>query len=218
MRPPIPEQVFRDAHGTVIDYGRRWGWDSPPDDTYSVTSNLERYAPLHAVAEALIAWLVETYDATAAEDPARVADALAHKIEARRAVTVTPADDRAAPITLVFTSFPGLIMHAGVLYDDRMPHCGCDACDEGVLDLAEELEHKVFAVVTGGFSELISGRVKVTIAHSLQLPDVGGWGGEGRTAEDIDPETLHAARQRLKDVGQWRAWPERGGSAVGYAD
>jgi hypothetical protein len=61
-RPTIAPTVFGDADGRVIEYGDRWPDHTPPADSYSVNSNLERFAPLHRVAEALLEWLITTYD------------------------------------------------------------------------------------------------------------------------------------------------------------
>lgn len=54
LRPTIESPIFLDAEGQVIDYGNRWG-GSPPEDTYSVDTHPERFAPIHAIADALIA-------------------------------------------------------------------------------------------------------------------------------------------------------------------
>lgn len=43
---------------------------------------------------------------------------------------LTLSDSAAAPLTFGFTSYPGLILHAGLLHDFAYPICGCDACDE----------------------------------------------------------------------------------------
>ena len=57
VRPLIEAPVFRDADGAVINYGSRWH-GSPPEDTYSVDTHPERFAPLHVVADALIGLFV----------------------------------------------------------------------------------------------------------------------------------------------------------------
>lgn len=67
-RPEIPVQVFRDAAGQIIEYGNRWGAGAPPEDSYSVDTHPERFAPLHTVAEALIAHLTAGYDTAVSED------------------------------------------------------------------------------------------------------------------------------------------------------
>lgn len=45
------------------------GQGSPPEDTYSVDTHPERFAPPHTVAEALIGHLRETYDVESTRAP-----------------------------------------------------------------------------------------------------------------------------------------------------
>ena len=66
-RPMLPAPTFIDSTGAAISYGNRWP-DGPPDDAYGVESNLERFAPLHSVADALIAYLRREYRVTISED------------------------------------------------------------------------------------------------------------------------------------------------------
>ena len=61
-RPVIAGAEFCDDDGVVIAYGDRWGADSPPTDSYSVLSNVERFRPLHQIAQALIDTLVRRCD------------------------------------------------------------------------------------------------------------------------------------------------------------
>lgn len=53
LRPRIPEGISTDADGARIHYGSRWP-ESPPEDSYSVTSNLERFEGIHTTARELI--------------------------------------------------------------------------------------------------------------------------------------------------------------------
>lgn len=95
LRPAIDSPVFRDDDGQVIDYGSRWP-DSPPDDAYSVDRHPERFAPLHRIADALIAHLRAAFDVTVQEG-IEVADDLMHPHpQVMRAVRVRP-NDRSAP-------------------------------------------------------------------------------------------------------------------------
>ncbi|WP_424980865.1 DUF6226 family protein [Microbacterium sp. S308A+] len=75
-----------------MSYGSRWG-GSPPEDSYSVETNLERFAPLHTVADAL--------SATSATPTMSARVASCHRI--RRGMTASPAPARgtakAAPAT-----------------------------------------------------------------------------------------------------------------------
>jgi hypothetical protein len=121
VRPVLPKQVFYDAEGNIIDYGNRWRGQLPPDDTYSVDSHPERFAPLHTVADALIQHLRDTYAVTVSEEVALVSDLIGTPDDVVRAVRVTPANADGAPLTFVFTSYPGITVHAGLLHDSGFP-------------------------------------------------------------------------------------------------
>lgn len=56
---------------------------------------------------------------------------------------MTPAAADAAVLTFVFTDYPGVIVHAGLLHDFLYPVCGCDACDETWQSVAEDMEWNV---------------------------------------------------------------------------
>jgi hypothetical protein len=119
-RPPIARLEFLAADGTVIPYGERW-WDTPSADLpYSVTAHPERFAPLLEVARAL-----------------EKAIPSAHR-----------AGGDGIPLSVEPTTFPGVIVWVGGR-DFPFPTCGCDACDEDVEQLAEQMEELVEAVVEG---------------------------------------------------------------------
>ena len=107
-RPTIPVEIYRDELGTPIDYGNRWGGACAPEDAYSRVSNLQRFAPLHAVAMALIEWLQDTFDVTLAQGPSVASDLLRMPHEVISAVRVVPREPAAAPLTFVLTQFPGV--------------------------------------------------------------------------------------------------------------
>lgn len=79
VRPPILRQVFHDADGVPFEYGRRWDHlDGPPEDTYSVDSHPERFAPLADVAGALVRHLAVTYAVTVEDVDLRGVDLASH--------------------------------------------------------------------------------------------------------------------------------------------
>ncbi|HKP05692.1 MAG TPA: DUF6226 family protein [Microbacterium sp.] len=213
LRPEVPPAVFVDAFGEPIAYGERWDGGSPPDDTYSVTSNLERFAPLHEVADALIAWLREGYDVTVEDSLDVATDLLRVPGSAIRAVRVGPRGETASPLTFVFTSFPGIHLHAGFLVDASFPSCGCDACDETWERCADQLEETVFAVVDGGFSEGFVDGAELPVSFRLQF--AGGWRGGTSRAQDQPADRLEAAKPALLSGRTWAAWPRRPGGAAG---
>ena len=135
--------TFHDESGNVIDYGNRWD-GSPPEDAYSRTSNLERYAPLHTVAEALIAHLCAEYQAEVVETTSP---------EGERTVELVPANSDGAPIKLRFTDFPGIEVFVGESGWMR-PSCGCDACDETWEESADDMERFVLGAVEDGHTAI----------------------------------------------------------------
>lgn len=208
-RPTIAPQIFVDADGEVIDYGHRWE-GSPPEDTYSVTAHPERYAPLHTVAAALIDHLRDTYDVDVEEGEQVVADLLAPPgWDVPRAVRVSPRDATCAPLTFVFTAFPGLLLHAGVVHDFPFPLCGCDACDTAWQSEADHLEEHVFAVVTGNYSERVDHRDDEWSSWYRMRYEHGSSGGSSDPSA-LPPERLAAAATVLQRVPSgWAPWPRR---------
>ncbi len=209
-RPNIPTLEFRDAEGNVIPYGERWGMDGPPDDAYSVLTHPERFRPVHDVARALIAYLERTYDVTVSEGPALLAEVSERYVRATAAVRLTPANPRSAPITVVFTDPPGIVLVAGALLVEPLPGCGCDACDDSAETVADDLEWRVFAVVEGGFTERVTRRLRTWVSHGLERSD-GYRGGEGLAGADTTRRQLADARDRLAplDGGRWEPWSPR---------
>lgn len=208
VRPAIDMPVFRDAEGQVIPYGRRWA-GPPPEDTYSVVSHPERYLPLHTVADTLIAYLSATFDVEIDEGDAVADDLLRPHTEIQRAVRVRPADAAAAPLTFVFTDFPGVILHAGLLHDFPFPVCGCDACDSSWEYEVDQLERTVLAVVAGDYRESVDRRGEVGLR--VTFPN-GSIAGQTR-AEDLPAGRLAAALPILCDLPDgWALWPLRAGS------
>ncbi len=205
QRPSLPIQVYRDEHGQALDYGNRWNEESPPDDAYSRVSNLQRFKPLHAVADALIEWLHSNFEVSVEQDFV-VADDLLHvPNDVVRAVRVVPRNPAAAMLTFVLTKFPGVYLHAGSLHDFHFPACGCDACDDDATNLADELEWTVRTVVSGGYSERFDPWPGHWIEYQLDEPGVGMQSGRGRTKE-LPDERVKLARTVLPTDGQWLPW------------
>jgi hypothetical protein len=207
-RPPIDTPVFRDADGEVIDYGTRW-LEGPPEDTYSVETHPERFAPLHAVADALINHLRDTYDVEVEEGEEVEAELLRppfHKVV--RAVRIRPNDPSCAALTFVLTDYPGIQLQAGVLNDFLYPVCACDACDSTWDAEADELERQVHAVVTGNYRESVARRLGGPwVGYDFTYAD-GGSSSGGMLANSIPAARIRAAKPILRKVAAgWSAWP-----------
>ncbi|MGO2660688.1 DUF6226 family protein [Mycetocola reblochoni] len=235
IRPQIGSAVFRDDAGGVIAYGARWDDrdGSPPEESYSVVSHPERFAPLHLVATAVVDELVRRFDVDVEEGAQQVDGLLGAPDPARvvRAIRLTPRDEACAPLVVVLTDFPGIWVSAGVLHTAAYPSCGCDACDEVWTDAADEFEWQTFAVASGGFSEGVNAPRRPRWTFQRGIGFVKGMGqtvtvrlvgedgqsemsGESR-AEDVPPALLARLQARLAAIaarggdGGWQRWPDR---------
>lgn len=140
--------TYLDDDGEAIAYGHRWA-DAPPDASYSRCAHPERFEPVQQVAQALVDYLVAVYDVACARS----------EDNGHEAIELTPRTGGGAPMTFVlgFTELPGVELRAGHRVRELWPDCGCDACDDDVAALIEELEATVLTIAEGGLSEWRSG-------------------------------------------------------------
>jgi hypothetical protein len=206
-RPPIATPRFLDGEGRPIDYGHRWS-GSPPEESYSVVTHPERFAPLHTVAEALLEHLRDEYDVELVEGEESAPELPRPAGEVARAVTVRPRDPACAALTIVFTAHPGIFLHAGLLHDFAYPVCGCDACDPGWEEEAERLEQHVLAIAAGGFTERMGAGRPTWVEYAIEFAD-GASSGRA-SSSDVAPARLEAAARMLDESsGAWAPWPRR---------
>lgn len=214
QRPAIEVPIFRDGAGRAIKYGNRWA-AGPPEDTYSVETHPERFAPLHTVAAALIVHLCDTYDVEIEESEGVVADLVHVPFDAVvRAVRIRPNDPLSASLAFVFTDYPGICLQAGLLSDFRYPVCGCDACDSTWEAEADDLERQVHAVVTGHYRESVRRRrAGPWVEYSFTYADGGGASGGG-LANGIPKERIEPAKATLRELSDgWAEWPRKASPA-----
>ena len=136
-------------------YAKSQNADSPEDPAYSRVTNAERFRPLHSAMLELLSWLENDSDVERSEgyglDPE-----LERGLEAARPhVRLNPGNPDAAPIAVVFSTFPGLNVRFGRWFREPFPSCGCDACDESAESEIERLNEMVDDVVAGRFRESI---------------------------------------------------------------
>lgn len=118
-------------------------------------------------------------------------------------------------MTFVFTAFPGLLVHAGLLHEFPYPLCGCDTCDTTWQREADDFEKLVLAVVDGSYSESVERRYGEPAAwYQVRYPN--GSSGGSSSATTIEPDRLAAAERVLDQLQSgWAAWPRRPATAEG---
>ncbi|MBT2584722.1 DUF6226 family protein [Arthrobacter sp. ISL-95] len=218
VRPELSSHEYRDAEGQAVDYGNRWGVDSPPENSYSVETHVGRFEGLHKVARALIEYLESAYDVDVSWDPAHAADVSTNTGEVIDVARLTPRDPFAAPLTFVLTGYQGVVVHAGALHDSPFPICGCDACDETAESEASRMEELVLGVAAGGYGERYPVGRKKWAEYALSAAD-GSGSRSGSGPWGATPAQLAAAEERLQAVPDgWRPWPlKRSGTSTRVA-
>ena len=123
------------------------------DRAYGRVTNPERFATLHDAVHELVASLRQRFDVLVVPMEPEGDDPCPKVLST---VRVSPRNDGAS-VTISLTSFPGLYVRFGAKHTERFPDCGCDACNEQIEELAENLREKVLAVAAGRFSETDGG-------------------------------------------------------------
>lgn len=210
-RPAVVTPRIVDADGSPIAFGERWGMDGPPEETYSVDAHPERFAPLHPIADALVAHLVTTFDAS-------TTDALDEATSwfggdgprLLRAVRVEPTARDAAALTIAWTDYPGIRLRAGAAHEGLYPVCGCEACDEPWERVADDLEELVLAVADGRLQESTDRGIGYEIEDADGAVRASGWGSARSMGAD-GRARRRAARALLaaRDGDRWLPWPPR---------
>lgn len=200
-RPELALPEFVDDDGRVIDYGSRWAGGSPPDDAYSRVSHPVRFAPVLTVVEALVDHLETSY----------VVDVDRRDGEAdARVVHLRPTTGAAITITISATG-ESVGIEAGALFQEIVPGCTCDACDESAESVADQLEETLLAIAAGGLREVFPVGRQRSLHTRILTADGGGRSSSGDPGPSLSPERLEHAAEilgRLAD-GWWPAWSLR---------
>lgn len=178
-----------------LRWSPRWA-DGPEPDAYSRVTDPERFAVLQPFARALLDDLEREF-AVRRDAPATIEGGAADLVNWTAPVRLVPLDADAAPLTIAFTSFPGVLVRFGRATDVVLPFCGCDACDDLVQELVEDLRFRVEALVTGGFSEWHGSK------GSGEKFEVAGWGSSSSFAPADAPAPDREYRH------DWSAWRPR---------
>ena len=182
----------------------------PLDPAYSRVTNAERFQPLHSAMLEIIGRLENDFDVDRTEGYGLDPELERGLDLASPHVRLRPLDPDAAPITVVFSTFPGLHVRFGRWYQEPFPLCGCDACDESAKGEIERLNGMVNDVVAGRFCEVI--RRPLFSFRGSGWRDTKFWSPVGRRGNRSRVDSLRAremavGRRRL-DLN-WKPWRRR---------
>jgi hypothetical protein len=113
------------------------------------------YAPLHDTVLGMVDELAARYEvdrrAATAEELARVEGCASEVVGT---TVLVPASPQRSLLIVGRCDMPGVHLAYGRWGLAHLPVCGCDACDESLEEIVDELA-KVRRVVTGGFDEWV---------------------------------------------------------------
>ena len=170
-------------------------FDGPDQGAYGRVTDPGRYQAVVDAARGMIADLVETYQVEVSPGN-RSFDFPDWTASSEEVALLRPS--RGAPLTFMFTDFPGVVVRVGDWGVEAFPVCGCDACDESPGDVADRLGHLVAAAVGGRYEEELTKRT-LTYSYGGRF---GSLGGERRL--DRGEWKRHGGPA----VHRWPAWPK----------
>jgi hypothetical protein len=125
---------------------------------------------------------------------------------ARASIRITPRDEAAAPLTVVFSTFPGLHVRFGRWGVEHLPACGCDACNEQVDDLIARFQELVEALTGGGLrEEVVRGLIRGG-SYSIARRGAPAFGS---VWQKLDRKQVQAMTGGKSVRITWEPWPRR---------
>ena len=134
---------------------RTWGPDGPPPEAYSRVTDADRFRPVIPAALAALDRLEAAYLVTRIEGRGIDPELERFGSPARDSVRLEPERAEEAPVTIAFSTFPGVHLRLGKWVMRSFPVCGCDACDEDAADAIGDLHWHLECAVSGGLTERV---------------------------------------------------------------
>lgn len=190
---------------------RRWGPEGPPPEAYGRTTNAERFRPLHTFALETVGRLKVDFEVECSKG-----DGLDLELEkglesARPSVRLSPGDRGAAPLAVVFSTFPGLHVRFGRWHTQPFPICGCDACDESAEWEIERLGEMIENLTSGRFREVMRRALIPFVGVSWKEATFSSSTGSTsttRTYIDRSNAGRMLVKHRLLEL-DWKPWRRR---------
>jgi hypothetical protein len=170
-------------------------------DGHSRVTDAERFGVLHDAADNLLDELAVQYAVERRDNKEPLAGADGPLVRTSWLVPRAPA---AASLGVAFTDFPGVILRLGRWYQEVLPECGCDACDEDPLELVSDLRAHAGALVEGGLWERVHRRLTGSWSEARLV------GPDFSTSQQalLGARVARAARlDGFAAAVQWAPWP-----------
>ena len=111
----------------------------PSPDAYGRITDSARFAVLHHGVRDLLEELDNTFRVDPVSGLPLDPELLGRTTAAEATLRLTPIGCNGAPLTVAFTTFPGVLIRYGRWCVEGYPSCGCDACNEQPAELLSEM-------------------------------------------------------------------------------
>jgi hypothetical protein len=187
--------------------------ETPLPEEYTRVTNPERLLPLHDLAVESMLLLRDAYDVTASSTFELIPGVMRPFEYARPPISLTPRSPTEAPVSIAFTTFPGLTLRCGRFFHEPFPVCGCDACAASFEREAERLQGILHSVVTGDFREEIEIPLLGTAHVSWSVGTANGPHGSSSSRSALPRETARKLSAKSTRI-DWSRWSKRTGDEV----
>ena len=172
---------------------------TPLPEEYSRVTNPERFRILHSAMLDTLARLEADFDVRREEGYGLDKELERDYPLARASVRLTPVDPEAAPVTVVFTDFPGLYLRFGLWWTEPLPDCSCDACGSSGEEEVEVLAELIEDVTTSG---------RFWESRDPHWTSRGIWGKSSGRRRNLGGTEDWSHQRQLN----WKPWPRRDSS------
>lgn len=171
---------------------------------YSQVTNADRFRVLHAFAIQLLDELERTFDVKRSEGFGLDPEMEKLVQLARPTVTLVPRRREAAPLAVVFSTFPGLYIRFGLWCKEAFPTCGCDACAESPGSEIERLKSHICDLTSARFREALVELDKSVVEVRSEFWSAEGYSGQRSRVELSEDQS---GLTKGSSVHDWRPWP-----------
>jgi len=177
---PAVETHFAARPADLVEWPHPHPGRDPLEEEYSRCLDPGKYQ--------IIAARVRAWASALAE--AGVADQVDHA----SGFDIVPRREGALPVTVTLTDFEGVEGNGVTLSVrdtalERLPDCGCDACDSGSADLLTQVDELLLHIVDGGVLQVGDGRGRVVQSTA------SGWSASGNFGREEPEQWLRDARE-----------------------
>ena len=178
-------------------------------EAYTRVTNPERFRPLHDFALNLFERLAHEYYVMESNELELVPISMQPVDYAKPPMTLTPNANDEAPISIAFTTLPGLVLRCGKFFNEPFPVCACDGCGTHADEEVERLQRIIDPVIVGDFVEGLELPFIGNAYLTYRLGRIDGPHGLTSGGSGVSRDEARKLRRAGFERIQWAPWSKR---------